>query len=568
MRFLTGGMRRRGGELTLRTGWKACAATCALLICLLPALTQASQRPLPIKTTVKSTPKPKEVSLRLALAAGPRVDPALVGDEENVELANLLYSGLVRLDAKYRVVPSGASSYSISSDHRHYTFHLRADLKFSNGDPVRAQDYRFAIVRSLDAGIKSPTAPVYLLDIQGAGDFLTGKAKTVSGIRVINRTTLEITTRWPVPYFLMELTYPTSYALDEKAIRKQGPIDNTAWYSSPIGSGPYRLKTWIPNNKMVLVPNKYFVGPAPTVKQIVVSFGPLQGTGIDLYKFVKQSLDVVNLGYDSTLVGLKGIRETKSLIIDGIYMNVKMSPFGDKRVRRALTMALDRNALVTAALGHSVTPFGGYVPSGEAGYNPHLQTLPYDVSKARLELKAAGFPNGKGFPATTLSYPTSPALGRLVEAVAKQWHKALRIQVDTKGLEEGVLLTKQAQNSLPLYISGWTADYPDPHDWLSLQWKSDAINNNVHYSNKTFDDEVSTADVTWDAHRQLRLYDAAQNSLVQDAAWLPLYIPHRLTYIRPTVNNLFLTGYGVMPRTGSWAQVVVKSGSTKEVHAG
>jgi len=139
--------------------------------------------------------------------------------------------------------------------------------------------------------------------------------------------------------------------------------------------------------------------------------------------------------------------------------------------------------------------------------------------------------------------------------------------VDTKALENSALLTKQAQNSLPLYLSGWTADYPDPHDWLSLQWKSDAINNNMHYSNKTFDTDVAAADVTWNPRRQQQLYNAAQESLVQDAAWLPLYIPHRLTYIRPTVNNLDLTGYGVMPRTGSWAQVEVKTGSTKAQRA-
>jgi oligopeptide transport system substrate-binding protein len=533
-----------------------------LLGCLVPAMTHASQHVAPSKTPVKPTPKPKVQSLRIALPAGPRVDPALVEDEENVELANLLYAGLVRLDASYRVVPSGAASYSISPDHRHYTFRLRPGLRFSNGDPVRAEDYKFSIVRSLDAGVKSPTAPVYLLDIQGAGDYLTGKVKTVSGITVVNTHTLRITTRWPVPYFLMELTYPTSYALDEKAIRKLGPMDNTAWYSHPIGSGPYRLKSWIPNSKMVLVPNKYFAGPVPAVKQIVVSLGSLQGTGLDLYNYVRKNLDVANLDYDSTLIGQKGVRETKSLIIDGIYMNVKVAPFGDRRVRRALTMALDRNSLVSAALGRTVTPFGGYVPVGEAGYNAHLKLLPYDVAKARLELKAAGFPNGKGFPSMTLSYAASPGLARLVQAVAQQWRTALNIHVSTKGLVQNVLLTKQAQNSLPLYLSGWTADYPDPHDWLSLQWKSDAINNNMHYSNKTFDDDVAAADVTWDYRRQQQLYNAAQESLVQDAAWLPLYIPHRLTYIRPNVDNLSLTGYGVMPRTGSWAQVAVRTASS------
>ncbi len=552
-------------SVALFSSWKACGLVVGVA-CMLPAMTQASQRSLsakpapvphatPTKTVVKQPMKSKIRPLRLAVTVGPRTDPALVSDEENVELANLLYSGLVRLDASYHVVPSDAARFTLSKDHRHYTFHLRAGLRFSNGDPVTAEDYKFAIVRSLDASVKSSTAPVYLFDIQGAGDFLTGKSKSVSGIKVINSSTLEIITRWPVPYFLMELTYPTSYALDEKAVRKLGAADNTAWYSNPVGSGPYRLKSWTPNSKMVLVPNKYFAGPKPTVKEIVISLGSLEGTGLDLYNYVRQTVDVANLGYDSSLLGQTGIRQTLALIIDGIYMNVRMSPFGDRRVRRALTMALNRTALVSSALGTTVTPFGGYVPSGEPGYDSSLKLLPYNVKQARAELKAAGFPDGKGFPSTTLYYPSSPLLAKLVQAVTQQWRKSLHINVDSKGLEENALLTKQAQNSLPMYISGWTADYPDPHDWLSAQWKSDAINNNVRYSNKAFDDAVASADVTWNVQRRNQLYDAAQEMLVQDAAWLPLYIPHRLTYIRPTVNNLYLTGYGVMPGTGSWAEV-------------
>ncbi|HEX6507482.1 MAG TPA: peptide ABC transporter substrate-binding protein [Chloroflexota bacterium] len=553
----------------MRMGWRVAVACFAMLLCLLPALTQASTRPTPVRVTPRPTPKPKVVPLRLAIPEGsPQVDPALVSDEEDVELANLLYSGLVRLDTAYRVVPADAARYSISSDRRHYIFHLRPNLRFSNGDPVGASDFKFAMTRSLLTGLKSSTAPVYLLDIQGASEVLTGKAKSVSGIKVIDPLTLEIITRWAVPYFLMELTYPTSYALDEKAVRKLGSADNTRWYSNPVGSGPYKLKSWSPNTKMVLVPNKYFAGSKPMVKEIDIALGPLQGTGPDLYKYVRQNLDVVNLGYDTTLLGQPGIHETDSLSIDGIYLNVKMAPFSNRNLRRALTLALPRDALVTSAMAHAVTPFTGYVPRGEWGYDAQLKTLPYDLARARSELKAAGFPGGKGFPATTLYFadlPSNPGIAKLAQSIAKTWHKNLHVNIDTKGLEYSSLLTKSAQNSLPLYLSGWTADYPDPHDWLSLQWKSDALNNNVHYANKQFDDMVSTADVTWEPKRRLQLYDSAQSMLVQDGAWIPLYIPHRLTYIRPTVGNLYLTGYGVMPRSGSWARVKLNSSSSKTV---
>jgi ABC-type oligopeptide transport system substrate-binding subunit len=113
-----------------------------------------------------------------------------------------------------------------------------------------------------------------------------------------------------------------------------------------------------------------------------------------------------------------------------------------------------------------------------------------------------------------------------------------------------------------LYLFGWSADYPDPHDWLSLQWKSDALNNNVHYRSKVFDRLVSNGDVTWNVAKRMRFYNAAQRQLVKDAAWIPLFIPHRLVYIRPGVDNLVVTGYGVMPRSGGWSAVRITTVST------
>jgi peptide/nickel transport system substrate-binding protein/oligopeptide transport system substrate-binding protein len=121
-------------------------------------------------------------------------------------------------------------------------------------------------------------------------------------------------------------------------------------------------------------------------------------------------------------------------------------------------------------------------------------------------------------------------------------------------------------NKLPLYLSGWSADYPDPHDWLSLQWETGALDNNVHYSNPHFDELAQTADVTWNYTARMRLYNQAQQTLVDDAAWIPLYIPHRVVYMRSTVQNLSVTGYGIIPRSGSWAQVQVKSSSSAPQH--
>lgn len=510
------------------------------------APTPTSKRRAPI--TSRSLP-----TLRLAMPdASPTIDPALAADDSNAELASLMYEGLVRLNAHYRVVPAAAARFTIAPDHRTYTFYLRHDLRFSNGNPITAYDFRFAITRSLDRAVKSPSAPTYLQDIQGARAKLAGKATSVSGIKVINDYTLQLKARWAVPYFLMELTYPTSYALDQRAITKLGPADNTSWYSNPVASGPYRLKSWIPNVKMVLVPNKYFAGPQPQLKQIVISFTPLPVTG--LYHYVTNSLDIVSLPAGSrSLVHEVGVHETKMLAIDGIYMNLQRKPFNDRNVRRALTLALNRPALVQHSLGSSVTPFEGDVPPGESGYDSHLRVLPFDGIAARAALKTGL--GGKSFPNVTLYYADDPSLGRLANAISKSWHSTLGITVSTSALTVNTLLAKVQTGSLPLYLGGWSADYPDPHDWLSLQWQSDMLNNNVDYQSKTFDQLTEAADVTWKSSKRQGLYNQAQQVLVHDAAWIPLYIPHRLVYIRPQVKNVTLTGYGLIPTDGAWARV-------------
>lgn len=561
------------GGSSLQRKHAMAAAALLLAAALLPAFALASTRTTGVRAVATVRPPATGPTLRLALPdASVTVDPALVADEANVQLASLLYSGLVRLDSSYHVVPDAAVRIDVSRDHRVYTFHLRRGLRFSNGDPLVAADFAYAITRSLDPALKSPSAPTYLLDIKGARAVLEGKAKSVSGIKVLNRSTLQITARWPVPYLLMELTYPTSFALDEHSIRKLGSPDTTAWYANPIGTGPYRLKSWVPNSTMILTRNPYFAGTRPQVKTIVITLAPLSGTGTDLYRYVTHTTDVVSLpAYDSSLRDRPGIHESKMLSIAGVYMSYAVKPFDDPRVRLALTRALNRPTLLTGTMSKIVTPFAGYVPPGEAGYDRKLRVLGYDPVVARRELATAGYPAGKNFPSITLYYgsdPNDPVVARLIQhlaqRIARDWTKTLRISVNTHGLTLNTLYAKAESNTLAVYLSGWSADYPDAHDWLSAQWRTKSLNNNVGFSDTAFDRVVETADVTWSESQRAALYDRAQQMLVNDVAWIPLYIPHRLVYIRPTVNNLRLTGYGLIPRSGSWAQVQVSAVSAKK----
>jgi ABC-type oligopeptide transport system substrate-binding subunit len=553
--------------------WYLPFAALLLALAVVPALALASTRA-PGATPTPQVRIASGATLRLAMPdASPSVDPALVADEENVQLATLMYSGLVRLSPSYAVIPDAAQRISVSPDHKVYTFHLRPNIKFSNGDPLDAAAFAYSITRSLNPVLKSPSAPTYLLDIAGASAYLAGKAKSVSGIKVISPHVLQLTARWPVPYFLMELTYPTSFALDPKSIARAGPIDGTDWYSNPVGSGPYRLKSWTPNSRIVLARNTNYYGSIPAVKAISISLAPLQGQGTDLYTYVTHNLDVVSLPiYDSGLWKQAGIRETKSLSIAGIYVSWTTKPYDNHHVRRALALALNRSTIISGALKPILTPFSGYVPPGESGYDKNLRPIPYDPKQARAELALGGFSSGQKFPPVTIYYGADPEnpvaaslIGKLAKAVAHAWTSNLKLTVDARALTPNTLNTRAASNSLPVYISGWSADYPDGHDWLSGQWRTKALNNNAQYSDPAFDRTVEQADVTWKLGERDKYYDQAQQILVNDVAWIPLYIPHRLVYIRPTVTNLVLTGYGLIPAQGSWARVAVRAASSRQL---
>ncbi|GAC1623958.1 MAG: ABC transporter substrate-binding protein [Chloroflexota bacterium] len=500
---------------------------------------------------------PRDI-LRLAMPdSSPTVDPAVVASDESVQLANLLYLGLVRLDSRYRPVPAAASRIIVSPDHRAYTFVLRRGMRFSNGDPITAEDFAFAINRSLNPDLKSPSAATYLSDIKGAPAVLAGKARAAAGLQVVDAYTLRITVRWPIPYFLMELTYPTSFALDKKAILKVGPIDSSAWYNDPVCSGPYRVKTWTPGSKITLVRNAYYRSPRALVPRVNVSLAALPVTR--LYQYVAHNLDIVSLpSGDTTLSGQPAIAQTDLLGGNGVYMRFASSPFDNRQVRQALTQALDRQSLVRASMKGMVTPRADITPDLTGGANSQTHALPFDPVRAARLWRGTRYAKKKSL-TLTLYHVDEPAVARLARGIARQWHYYLKVNVTTQSLTFSTLLTRVESNSLPLYLGGWSADYPDPHDWISQQWKSDALNNNIRYRNPRFDAIVETADVTWDFRQREKLYRRAQQILADDAAWIPLYVPHRAVYIRPTVSNVKLTGYGLIPTGGDWANVGIRS---------
>ncbi|MGH2447515.1 MAG: ABC transporter substrate-binding protein, partial [Chloroflexota bacterium] len=194
------------------------------------------------------------------------LDPALVFDVTSSQYVVELYGGLVTLDKSLKVVPDIASAMpTVSADGKTYTFHLRADVVFSGSNRrVTAQDFKYSIERACDPNTNSPTADTYLGDIVGCKDMLRSRAKSVSGVKVIDDSTLQITIDASKPYFLAKLTYPTAFVVDKDQIQS----DPHNWTRNPHGTGPFILKNWNIGQSLTMVANpRYHLG-VPQVKEV------------------------------------------------------------------------------------------------------------------------------------------------------------------------------------------------------------------------------------------------------------------------------------------------------------
>ena len=183
----------------------------------------------------------------------PTLDPHLTTDATSATYIVEVFGGLVTIDSELNIVPDIARNWDISPDGRIYTFYLREDAQFHSGKPVTAQDFKWSLERATDPLTAAPVVDEYLGDIVGADDKLEGNVRDVSGIRVIDDYTLEITIDEPKSYFLAKLTYPTGFVLDQENVES-----DRRWFRTPNGTGPFKLEEYVPGETMILARNENY----------------------------------------------------------------------------------------------------------------------------------------------------------------------------------------------------------------------------------------------------------------------------------------------------------------------
>ena len=512
-----------------------------------PRLTEISEPPTPTPTpapTSTATIEPDasaQNELRLYSPEDPEtLDPALVQDATSHRFVSLLFSGLVTLDSNLQVVPDLASSWDVDETGTVYTFYLRPEARFHNGQPVTAEDIVYSIDRACDPERGSvQRAQSYLDDIVGAMERTQGKAKEIAGLEIVDDHTVQMTIDAPKPYFLAKLTYPTSYVVNKENVTGT----RGKWTAHPIGTGPF---TMVENGQTEMVLgafDDYYRG-RPKLDTLVFTY---RGQAVNLYE--RGELDVIEIGSDYIDRVLdpsdplyQDLRIVSQADVWYIGFNTTMPPFDDRNVRRAFAFATNKKAIAEIAYKKMVLPANGILPPGMPAYNPQLEGLDYDPQRAIDAMVESEYGDVSELPPITLTV-TGADTG---EMLAAMYQEVLGVEIEVQVVEWGPFLTALDAQQLQMFSLGWIADYPDPQNFLDMLFHTASAYNHGAYSNAEVDELVEQARVEQDVEKRMELYQQAEQLLVQDAPWIPLYHSGGYFLVKPYVQGLEISAQETM----------------------
>ena len=476
------------------------------------------------------------------------LDPGKVNDAYMAELLQNVVEPLVIYNEKNTLVPWLAERWDVTDGGKTYIFHLRKGVKFSNGRPLVADDFRWTWERVLAPSFASPAAGNYLLNIQGVPEYMAGKAKSISGVMALDDATLRVTLDKPRPYFLGNLTVPTAAVMAKEAAGEK----EATTVEAVVGTGPFRLAKLVPDAELDLDANSGYWGGKPGIAHVRRPI--ITDPAARLARFLSGDLDYLELDRQSAQSLDKARREAGHLRyvtrpwLQFLVLGEKAYPaFKDARVRQALAMAIDRKRLVGQLLA-GYDEAKGLVPHGVPGYQEDYKGLAFDPAKARSLLAQAGFPGGKGLPAIELDYTTSIAENRVIaESVATDLQKNLGVTVKPLLIEWGAYLDRQDHGKLAMGTVGWSADYLDPQNFTSMQVASFGPQDKEGFKDAQVDALCAQADSDLDMKRRFDLYRRAEDRAVEQAARIPIFMMNQPIMTSSRLKRLPINAIGVMP---------------------
>ncbi len=511
-------------------------------------------------------------------------DPALVTDVYSSQAVSMVFNGLMRLDNNLQVQPELAQSWSQSSDGLQWTFHLRPGLAFSDGTPLTSQDVAYSIDRALQPATKSQNALYYLALIKDSDKLNAGKIKTIIGDSILtpDANTVIIVTNKKAEYFLDTLTYPTSFVVEKKLIAKYGAKFTDHLNENEGGSGPFKVSQYVHGKEIDFVPNPYYYGLKPQLQKVVIPF--VASDSIAYQEYLNGQLDETSVPIDrlseAKQFGSQFI-EVPQLSTDYLATNFLAKPFDNLYIRQAFALSIQRETINNVIYDGIYIPTYHIIPQGMIGYNPNL-TGPAGVKDSRGNISVArqrlqtglqqeGWSNVSQMPPIKLTYQKDPTYDKLVALLAQMWQNALGVTVTPNPVDFTTLvntLLPQAignPKGLQMWLIGWTADYPDPQDWTTLQFDKGSFDNNMNYGQNNSADatqeqfvqqQLERADAENDQATRLAEYDNAEQQLINEVAWIPLYQIQIPFLLKPYVQGVVPNPISITPPT-DWANIYI-----------
>lgn len=464
--------------------------------------------------------------------------------EHNIMMA--LLESLVGEDPKTLMpVPGLAERWDISPDGKAYTFHLRNNAKWSNGDPVTAEDFVKSYRRILTPSLGSRYA--YMLHpIKNAKAFNEGKITDPSqlGLRAPDAHTLEITLECPTSYLLnMMANHYSWWPVHMPTVQKHGdpyrPGNRWTRPKNYVGNGPFILTEWVPNSVIRVRKNTNY-WDAATVRLNGIDFLPIESVDSEERSFragqMHNTFELPNAKIDTYKRENPRFLRIDDYLGNYFYrLNVVHPALKDKRVRHALSMAVDRQAIVETVTRGDQKPAFALTPPNTKGYTPRAQ-LKFDVEGAKRLLAEAGHANGKGLPPIEIHYNTSENHRAIAEAVQQMWKKNLGIEATLRNEEWKVYMDSQSHTNYMASRSGWIGDYPDPNTFLGT-FLSYSGNNRTGWNNPEYDRLINEADCTADEKQRYEVLQKAEAILLDELPLIPIYYYTRVYLLQPSVRN-------------------------------
>ncbi len=490
------------------------------------------------------------------------IDPQVVTGLAESNVGRALFEGLVNFDAKtFRPVPGVAERWEISPDGTVYTFFLRENALWSNGVPLTAEDFVKSYRRMLSPKLMTEYADM-LFPIVNAKAYRNGNIKDFGevGVKALDEHTLQITLENPTSRLLNMLVHPSWFPVYLPGIEAVGDPESMGndWtlHMPLVSNGAFRLKAWRFWEVIEVEKNPYY-WDAGKVRLNGIKFFPMENVYTEERAFRTGQLHLTE-----TLPPPKAqvyIKEQSPFLRSETYLgnyyyliNTTKKPLDDKRVRQALSMAVERRQITEGIMRGGQAPAYSFVPPDTAGYTSEAQ-LPEGIVRAQELLAEAGFPNGKDFPVITILYNTSDAHRSIAEAVQQMWQKNLNIKVELLNQDWKVYLDARNNKTYDICRAGWIGDYNDPETFLTI-FRSDNGNNHSGWNNPLYDDLLDESQTIIAPAERYKYLQQAEALLMDGSPLIPIYYYRSLYLQHPAVRGWYPNPMKWIPYKDIWLE--------------